>query len=78
MPLSVAPLCVDLKIQKVSTDGKTKKHLESLGLTINSTLKLITVSDGNSIVEVKNGRLALDRNIATKISVLPLLTEVIR
>ena len=69
MPLVLAPTDVDLKVIKILVDDKTKKHLESLGITINSTIKLISASGGNAICIVKDGRLALDKSIATKILV---------
>ena len=69
MPLVLAPTDVDLKVMKILVDDKTKKHLESLGITINSTIKLVSTSGGNVICIVKDGRLALDKSIATKILV---------
>ncbi len=69
MPLVLAPTDVDLKVIKILVDDKTKKHLESLGITINSTIKLVSTSGGNVICIVKDGRLALDKSIATKILV---------
>ena len=50
-------------------DDKTKKHLESLGITIDSEIKILECSGGSVIIAVKDGRLALDSNIATKIFV---------
>ena len=69
MPLVLAATDVDLKVIKILVDDKTKKHLESLGITINSTIKLVSASGGNVICIVKDGRLALDKSIATKILV---------
>lgn len=69
MTLVLAPTDVDLKVIKILVDDKTKKHLESLGITINSTIKLVSASGGNVICIVKDGRLALDKSIATKILV---------
>ncbi len=69
MPLVLAPTDVDLKVIKILVDDRTKKHLESLGITINSTIKLVSASGGNVICIVKDGRLALDKSIATKILV---------
>jgi ferrous iron transport protein A len=69
MPIVIAPLNVDLKIVKILVDEKLKRHLESLGITINSTIKIISNQGGNIIVMVKDGRLALDRGISTKILV---------
>ena len=51
------------------TDEKTKKHLESLGITLSSTIRIVSQSGGSTICMIKEGRLALDRNLATKILV---------
>lgn len=68
MPLMIAPLNKPLRIVKILADDKTKKHLESLGITINSSIELI--SNSSSIVlKVKEGRLAIDRELASKIVV---------
>lgn len=69
MPLIVAPIGRDLRIVKILTDEKTKKHLESLGITLSSTVRIISQSGGSTICMIKDGRLALDRNLATKILV---------
>ncbi|CDC42721.1 feoA family protein [Firmicutes bacterium CAG:449] len=69
MPIVLAPLDQDLKVVKILADEKTKKHLESLGITINSTIKVLSKSGGNVICIVKDGRLALDSNLSTKILV---------
>lgn len=69
MPLIIAPLNVVLTIAKILLDDKTKKHLESLGITIDSKITLLDNVGGNVVIMVKDGRLALDKNIATKILV---------
>ena len=69
MPLVMAPLNTDLKIVKILVDDKLKKHLESLGITINSMIRVVSCSNGNCIIQIKDGRLAIDRNVATKILV---------
>lgn len=69
MPIILAPINVELKIVKVLLDEKQKKHLESLGILVNSTLTVLSSVNGGVVVAVKEGRLALDRNIASKILV---------
>lgn len=69
MPLVVAPVGRPLTVKRILTDDKTKKHLESLGITIDSTLSIVSQSGGSVICQVKDGRLALDKNMATKIFV---------
>lgn len=69
MPLVIAPTDQELTVIRIATDEKTKKHLESLGITINSKITILSQSGGNTICIVKDGRLALDKDIATKIFV---------
>ena len=69
MPIGLAPLNVDVKVVKILVDEKTKKHLESLGILVNSSLRVISSVNGGVVVAVKEGRLALDRSIASKILV---------
>ena len=69
MPLVIAPLNQELQVIKILADDKVKKHLESLGITIHSNITVLNQSKGSVICKVKEGRLALDRNIAVKIVV---------
>ena len=69
MPIGLAPLNVDMKVVKVLLDDKTKKHLESLGILVNSSIKVISSVNGGVVVAIKDGRLALDRSVASKILV---------
>ena len=69
MPLVIAPVNCELRIIKVLADEKVKKHLESLGIVINEKITLLSKTSGSVICVIKDGRLALDRNIASKILV---------
>jgi len=69
MPLAIAPTNTELKIVKILTEDKVKKHLESLGITINSKIVVLSHNNGDSICVVKDGRLALDKYISKKILV---------
>lgn len=69
MPLVIAPIGKNLKIIRLLADDKLKKHLESIGICANNSIKILSQSGGNLICIVKDCRLALDRNIATKILV---------
>ena len=69
MPIILAPTNRELKILRVLTDEKTKKHLESLGILVNSSITVISSINGGVVIAVKEGRLALDRSIASKILV---------
>lgn len=69
MPILLAPTNVNLKIVSISADEKTKKHLENLGITINGEISVLSSSGGTVVCKVKDGRLALDHNLSTKIFV---------
>lgn len=69
MPLIIAPINNQFKIVKILLDHKTKKHLESLGIVVNETITVLSKTNGNVICVIKEGRLALDKDIATKILV---------
>lgn len=69
MPIALAPINQELKVIRVLADDKTKKHLESLGILVNSSLTIVSSVNGGVVVAVKEGRLALDRSIASKILV---------
>ena len=69
MPIVVAPIGKTLRVVKILADEKTKRHLSNLGITIDSAISVISESGGSVICLVKDGRLALDKFMATKILV---------
>lgn len=69
MPIVFAPCNVLLKVVKMHVDEKVKRHLENLGISVNSELEVLSQSGGSVICRIKDGRLALDRDMATRIFV---------
>ncbi len=69
MPIVFAPINTPLKIVRIIADDKTKKHLESLGLSINNSITVLSASGGSVVCRVMDGKLALDHNLSTKIFV---------
>ena len=69
MPIVIAPLNRKLKIVRIAADEKVKKHLENLGILVNGEITLLSASGGSVVCVVKEGRIALDRDISTKIFV---------
>ena len=69
MPIALAPLNTEMKVVRVLLDDKTKKRLESLGILLNSSITVISSVNGGVVVAIKEGRLALDHSIASKILV---------
>ena len=69
MPIMLAPLNQEVRIVKILADEKIKKHLESLGIIVNAHLTVLSAVNGGVVVAIKNGRLALDHEISSKILV---------
>ncbi len=69
MPIAFAPSDRELEIKRVSADDKIKKRLQELGITVGGKITLVSSSGGGVIVVVKEGRLCLDRTLASRIMV---------
>ena len=69
MPLSIVPAGSFVKVKRVAAEDKVKKHLRELGISDGATLKVLASDGGNVILLVKEGRLCLDRGLASKIIV---------
>lgn len=69
MPLLLAPIGQEVKIVRIALDDKTKKHLENLGVLVDGKITVLSASGGSTVCRVKEGRLALDRNVASRIYV---------
>ncbi len=70
MPIVLAPVNQGLRIVRIATDDKTKKHLESLGITVNGEVTVLDSSGGTVVIKIKDGKIALDRDLSTKIFVV--------
>lgn len=69
MPLVLAPVGQEVTIVKIVADEKTKKHLSNLGVLVQGKITVLSSSGGSTVCRVKEGRLALDRNVAAHIYV---------
>ena len=69
MPIVIAPTNRQLKIVRIAADEKLKKHLEGLGITVNGEVTVLSQSGGSVVCRIKDGKLALDRDLSTKIFV---------
>ena len=69
MPLTFANTGEEYVVKKISGKPEVKKHLENLGITTGSTVTVLFEECGSVVLMVKEGRLALDKNLATKILV---------
>ena len=69
MPIVIAPLNTELRIIKITAEEKIKKHLESLGLVVNGKVEVLSSSGKTVVIKIKDGRIALDAELSTKILV---------
>ena len=69
MPIILAPKFTPLIITRVFLDEKLKRRMEDLGIAVNAEVEVMSSEGGSMILRVKEGRLALDKQMATKIFV---------
>ena len=69
MPLSMAKSGEVNVIQKVGGKEETRLFLEKLGFVVGSPVTVISVIAGNLIVNIKDSRFAIGKEMANKIMV---------
>lgn len=69
MPLALANCGEENIIKRIGGTPEVKKHLESLGFVVGGAVTVISTLGGNLIVNVKESRVALDRELARKIMI---------
>lgn len=69
MPLTFANPGEENLIRKIGGSPETKKHLENLGFVVGGTVTIISSIGGNVIVNVKESRVAISKEMAAKIMV---------
>ena len=69
MPLILAAVGETNTIRKVSGNPEVKKHLEDLGFVVGGEVTVVSAIGGNLIVNVKESRIAISREMAGKIMV---------
>ena len=69
LPLSLADIGEENTIKRIGGSPEVKKHLENLGFVVGGNVTVITTTGGNVIVNVKEARVAISREMAQKIMV---------
>lgn len=69
MPLNFATVGEENIIKKIGGTPEVKKHLENLGFCVGGGVTVITTIGGNVIVNVKEARVAISREMAQKIMI---------
>ena len=69
MPLSMMEAGEPNVIKKVGGREETRRFLENLGFVVGGTVTVISETDGNMIVNVKEARVAIGKDMANKIMI---------
>ncbi len=70
MPLTLVKAGCEQTIRKVGGNPETKKFLENLGFVPGGKVSVVSEIGGNVIVNVKDSRVAVSKEMASKIMVL--------
>lgn len=69
MPLALANIGEENIIKKIGGKPEVKQHLENLGFVVGGTVKIVNTLGGNVIVNVKEARIAISKEMAQKIMI---------
>ena len=69
MPLSLAQVGEENIIKRIGGSPEVKRHLENLGFVVGGEVTVVNTLGGNVIVNVKEARVALSKEMAVKIMV---------
>ncbi len=69
MPLSLVDMGEENIIKKVGGNPEVRSHLEDLGFVPGGSVTVVTTMGGNLIVNVKDSRVAISKEMANKIMV---------
>ena len=69
MPLSLSPAGSEVSIKAIKGKDETRRFLESLGFVVGGSVRVISESNGDLIVNIKESRVAISRGMANRIMV---------
>ena len=69
IPLTMTKAGEQKSIKKVEGGSEVKQYLKTLGFVIGTPISVITAAGGNVIVNIKESRIAVSRQMASKIMV---------
>ena len=69
MPLTMAKSGEQNLIKKIGGKAETRQHLENLGFVAGAPIILVAEIAGNVIVNIKESRVAISREMASRIIV---------
>ena len=69
MPLTLVDVDEDNIIKKIGGKPEVKKHLENLGFVVGAEVSVVSAIGGNVIVNIKDSRVAINKDMAKRIMV---------
>lgn len=69
IPISFAEIGENCVIRKIGGNPEVRQHLENLGFAVGGNAMVISTIGGNVILKVKEARVALDADMASKIMI---------
>lgn len=69
IPLTLANVGEENIIKKIGGKQEVKAHLENLGFVVGGAVRVINTIGGNVIVNVKESRIAISKEMAQKIMI---------
>jgi ferrous iron transport protein A len=69
MPLTLANIGEENIIKRIGGNPEVKKHLANLGFIAGGNVKVVASMAGNMIVNVKEARVAISKEMAQKIMI---------
>ncbi len=69
MPLAMAKPGETFTISKITGKDQVRQHLAELGFVVDAEVTVVSELGGNLILQVKDSRVALDKDMATRILV---------
>ena len=69
MPLTMIGVGIERPIQRIGGSPTVRAHLENLGFVEGEPVRVVADMAGNLIVQVKEARIAISRELAVRITV---------
>ena len=69
MPLTMCKMGEENEIKRIGGKEEVRRHLENLGFVVGGKVTVISETNGNMIVNVKEARVAIGKDMANKIMV---------
>ena len=69
MPLTLAVLGEEVMIKRIGVNAEVRAHLQNLGFVPGAVVVVVSSMGGNLIVNVKNARIAVSKEMAQKIMI---------